>query len=198
MWSLKSLRIVCSPRALTLLHPNWSMASRQSVYKAAVTFSAQFMLSTGFSTKDTWHNNTNFKTLGKEEKLISCTNPVSLPRNYCTGQVKLNCWNCKQRLDKTPVFFCMSCKVIQPPEEGASYFKIMDWWVSGLMCLYSLSRYLFKSLCDQNISCYHVLPLFSDYTFTLDTQKLQKRYLQLQRSLHPDNFSQRSVVGRGM
>lgn len=159
MWSLKSLRIVCSPRALTLLHTNWSMASRQSVYKAAVTFSAQFMLSTGFSTKDTWHNNTNFKTLGKEEKLISCTNPVSLPRNYCTGQVKLNCWNCKQRLDKTPVFFCMSCKVIQPPEEGASYFKIMD----------------------------------CDYTFTLDTQKLQKRYLQLQRSLHPDNFSQRSV-----
>ncbi|XP_017267770.1 iron-sulfur cluster co-chaperone protein HscB [Kryptolebias marmoratus] len=32
-----------------------------------------------------------------------------------------------------------------------------------------------------------------DYTFTLDTQKLQTRYLQLQRSLHPDNFSQKSV-----
>ncbi|KAG7221264.1 hypothetical protein INR49_017405 [Caranx melampygus] len=49
------------------------------------------------------------------------------------------------------------------PEEGTSYFKIMD----------------------------------CDYTFTLDTQKLQKRYLQLQRSLHPDNFSQKSVVGSG-
>ncbi|XP_034396668.1 iron-sulfur cluster co-chaperone protein HscB isoform X2 [Cyclopterus lumpus] len=31
-----------------------------------------------------------------------------------------------------------------------------------------------------------------DVTFTLDTHKLQKRYLQLQRSLHPDNFSQKS------
>ncbi|XP_061585841.1 iron-sulfur cluster co-chaperone protein HscB [Cololabis saira] len=32
-----------------------------------------------------------------------------------------------------------------------------------------------------------------DYTFTVDTHKLQTRYLQLQRSLHPDNFSQRSA-----
>lgn len=31
-----------------------------------------------------------------------------------------------------------------------------------------------------------------DYTFTLDIQKLQKKYLQLQRMLHPDNFSQKS------
>lgn len=39
---------------------------------------------------------------------------------------------------------------------------------------------------------------FSDYTFTLDTQKLQRRYVQLQRSLHPDNFSQKSAVRRGL
>lgn len=32
-----------------------------------------------------------------------------------------------------------------------------------------------------------------DCTFTLDIQKLQKRYLQLQRMLHPDNFSQKSL-----
>ncbi|KAG5840400.1 hypothetical protein ANANG_G00188390 [Anguilla anguilla] len=31
-----------------------------------------------------------------------------------------------------------------------------------------------------------------DKTFTLDTQKLQRRYLHLQRSLHPDNFSQKT------
>ncbi|XP_067295628.1 iron-sulfur cluster co-chaperone protein HscB [Pseudorasbora parva] len=30
-------------------------------------------------------------------------------------------------------------------------------------------------------------------TFSLDSQKLQKRYLELQRSLHPDNFGQKSL-----
>ncbi|KAF7665553.1 hypothetical protein LDENG_00137940 [Lucifuga dentata] len=78
--------------------------------------------------------------------------------NYCTA-VKLNCWNCKQPLDNTPAFFCRTCEVVQPPEEGTTYFQIMD----------------------------------CDCTFTVDTQKLQKKYLQLQRSLHPDNFSQKST-----
>ncbi|KAJ8379416.1 hypothetical protein SKAU_G00001940 [Synaphobranchus kaupii] len=31
-----------------------------------------------------------------------------------------------------------------------------------------------------------------DEAFALDTQKLQRRYLHLQRSLHPDNFSQKT------
>ncbi|KAF5888313.1 iron-sulfur cluster co-chaperone protein HscB, mitochondrial, partial [Clarias magur] len=31
-----------------------------------------------------------------------------------------------------------------------------------------------------------------DQTFALDTQKLQGKYIELQRSLHPDNFSQKS------
>ncbi|KAK7934314.1 hypothetical protein WMY93_005210 [Mugilogobius chulae] len=31
-----------------------------------------------------------------------------------------------------------------------------------------------------------------DCSFTMDIQKLQKKYLQLQRLLHPDNFSQKS------
>ncbi|XP_041792448.1 iron-sulfur cluster co-chaperone protein HscB [Chelmon rostratus] len=155
MLPLKSWRIVSASRAL--LHPNWPMTKRQCVYKA-VTCSAQ-CLSTSFPKEDIWESNTNFKAPGKERKLISYTNPVSSPRNYCTGQDKLSCWNCKQTLDKTPVFFCMSCKVVQPPEEGTSYFKLLD----------------------------------CDYTFTLDTHKLQRSYLQLQRSLHPDNFSQKSV-----
>lgn len=149
MLSLNSLRIVSSSRASLL--PNKLMKNRQTVYKT-VTCSAQF-LSTSFPLKDIWH----FKAPGKE--LIHFSNPASSLRSFCTGQVSLNCWNCHQPLDQTPAFFCMSCKVVQPPQEGTSYFKLMDF----------------------------------DSTFTLDTQKLQKRYLQLQRSLHPDNFSQKSV-----
>ncbi|XP_042343589.1 iron-sulfur cluster co-chaperone protein HscB [Plectropomus leopardus] len=152
MLSLNYFRMVCSSRAL--LHPNWLMTNRQSVYKT-VTCSAHCM-STSFLKKDTWDNNMDIKAVGIERKPKYYTNS---PRNYCTGQTKLKCWSCEQPLDKRPAFFCKSCKVVQPPEEGTSYFKIMD----------------------------------CDYTFTLDTHKLQKRYLQLQRSLHPDNFSQRSV-----
>ncbi|XP_078107440.1 iron-sulfur cluster co-chaperone protein HscB [Sander vitreus] len=154
MLPFNSLRIVCLSRAL--VHPSWPMSNRQSVYKT-VTCSAHFM-SISFL-KDTWNSNMHLKSLGKERKLIYYSNPVSSHRNYSTGQVQLNCWNCRQPLDTTPAFFCMSCKVVQPPEEGTSYFKIMN----------------------------------CDYTFTLDIHKLQKRYLLLQRSLHPDNFSQKSV-----
>lgn len=106
--------------------------------------------------EDTWHN---FRSLGDKRQFSYDTHHLCPARNFSTGQVKESCWNCKQLLDRTPSFFCMSCNVVQPPEEGASYFKIMN----------------------------------CDYTFTLDAQKLQKRYLQLQRSLHPDNFSQKSV-----
>ncbi|KAM6943886.1 iron-sulfur cluster co-chaperone protein HscB isoform 3-T3 [Lycodopsis pacificus] len=156
MLSLNTLRILCTSRAS--LHHSWLMTKRQSVYQT-VTCAAHCM-STSFPKKDTWHSNMDLNALGKDTKRIYSTDPASSIRHYCTGEVKLNCWNCKQPLDTTPAFFCMSCKVIQPPEEDASYFKIMD----------------------------------CDFTFTLDTQKLQKRYLQLQRSLHPDNFSQRSVL----
>ncbi|KAK9522221.1 hypothetical protein VZT92_018699 [Zoarces viviparus] len=155
MLSLDTLRILCTSRAS--LHHSWLMTKRQFVYQT-VTCAAHCM-STSFPKKDTWHSNMDLNALGKDIKRIYSTYPASSIRKYCTGQVKLNCWNCKQPLDTTPAFFCMSCKVIQPPEEDASYFKIMD----------------------------------CDVTFTLDTQKLQKRYLQLQRSLHPDNFSQRPV-----
>lgn len=44
---------------------------------------------------------------------------------------------------------------------------------------------------------HHCTSLFSDCTFTLDTQKLQRKYVQLQRALHPDNFSQKSEVSVG-
>ena len=74
------------------------------------------------------------------------------------------------------------------------FFFYLTWFTLHL----THANFIYQSVCEQKNPCHHVLPLFSDYTFTLDTQKLQKRYLQLQRSLHPDNFSQKSVVGTGM
>ncbi|XP_030593794.1 iron-sulfur cluster co-chaperone protein HscB [Archocentrus centrarchus] len=159
MLSVKSLRIVSSSRAV--LHPCWLTTNRLSVSKA-VTCSAHCM-SASLHKKCTWLSSMNFRALRKERQLLFYTHRAPSLRNCCTSQVKLNCWNCKHLLDKTPAFFCVSCKAVQPPEEGASYFKIMD----------------------------------CDYTFTLDTQKLQKTYLQLQRCLHPDNFSQKSVKEQG-
>ncbi|RVE67843.1 hypothetical protein OJAV_G00085840 [Oryzias javanicus] len=98
-------------------------------------------------------------TAPKRRELSCYPNEVFLLRNCSTSPAKMNCWNCKQLLEDVPAFFCKSCKVIQPPEEGASYFKILD----------------------------------CDYTFSLDAQKLQRRYLQLQRSLHPDNSTQEAT-----
>lgn len=155
MLSVNSLRIVGSSRAV--LHSSWLTTNRVLVSKA-VTCTA-YCMSTSLHRKGTWHSNMNFRALRKGRELFYFTNQSASPRNCCTSQIKLNCWNCKHLLDKRPAFFCVSCKAVQPPVEGTSYFKIMD----------------------------------CDYTFTLDTQKLQKTYLQLQRSLHPDNFSQKSV-----
>lgn len=144
-----SVRVVGTVR--TLLSPTRLLTSRQCVSRGVIC--ALQCKSRTVSGKDTRHSILNPTTL-KDPELLHNGNV----KNYCTAQAKLSCWNCKHALDQTPAFFCMLCKVVQPPVEGVSYFQIMD----------------------------------CDYTFTLDTQKLQKRYLQLQRFLHPDNFSQKS------
>lgn len=107
--------------------------------------------------KDTWHS--KFSGPGFKIELSSDTRGVCPIRRCSTSHVKHSCWNCHQVLDKSPTFFCLACKVVQPTDERASFFEIMD----------------------------------CDHKFTLDTQKLQRSYLQLQRSLHPDNFSQKSA-----
>ncbi|KAJ3604470.1 hypothetical protein NHX12_029210, partial [Muraenolepis orangiensis] len=48
---------------------------------------------------------------------------------------------------------------------------------------------------DESASHFQILDC--DHSFTLDTQKLQKMYLKLQRSLHPDNFSQKTEEEQG-
>lgn len=128
MLSLNSLRLVCSSRAV--LHLNWQMANRLFVSNTVKCFA--HCMSTSFLSKDLRYSTMNVRALRKESGLIYYANQVNSPVNYCTGQVRLNCWNCNQRLHDRSVFFCMSCKVVQPPEEETSYFKIMDWWVSCL------------------------------------------------------------------
>ncbi|XP_076006860.1 iron-sulfur cluster co-chaperone protein HscB [Genypterus blacodes] len=146
MLSLNSLRPVCASRAL-----------QQMLSNAVMT---QCKITT-FTREDTCRGNFNFRLPRVQAGFRGHTykGDVSLHRSYCAARVKLNCWSCKQPVDNRPAFFCVSCKVVQPPEAGVSYFQIMD--------------------CDS--------------TFTLDPRMLQRRYLQLQRSLHPDNFSQRSA-----
>ncbi|XP_035497026.1 iron-sulfur cluster co-chaperone protein HscB isoform X2 [Scophthalmus maximus] len=154
MLSSTSRQIVLSSRAALLTR------SRLSVSKVAAR--PAHGVCSSLHTEDTsWHG----RSMGSRGAPVRGRGPTlhahqsNSPRNFCTGPVGHNCWKCEQPLDTAPAFFCVSCKVVQPPEEGVSYFKIM--------------------------AC--------DHTFTLDTHQLQKRYLQLQRSLHPDNFSQNSV-----
>ncbi|XP_003975248.2 iron-sulfur cluster co-chaperone protein HscB [Takifugu rubripes] len=157
MLSSNTWRTLCSRRAL--LSPNRMLMNRKAG-QATVRFSVntKSLNDVSFAKQDSWRNNTIRKALGNEKKRIFSAHVVFL-RNYSTSHIKLNCWKCKQPLENDPAFFCLACKVVQPPEEGTSYFKIMD----------------------------------CDYSFSLDTLKLQRRYVQLQRSLHPDNFSQKSV-----
>lgn len=193
MLSSNTCRTLCSHRAL--LSPNRLLMYRKAG-QATVRFSVNTKSLNDVSSakQDTWRNNTVRKALGNEKKRIFSANVVFL-RNYCTSHIKLNCWKCKQPLENDPAFFCLACKVVQPPEEGTSYFKIMDWWVprhqsfSYPWIFWPLSLWATQDLTIPSLS--------SDYSFSLDTLKLQRRYVQLQRSLHPDNFSQKSVVGRG-
>uniref|UniRef100_A0A1A7XEM6 HscB iron-sulfur cluster co-chaperone homolog n=1 Tax=Iconisemion striatum TaxID=60296 RepID=A0A1A7XEM6_9TELE len=159
MFPLGSLRIICSPRAVR--HSPWMRKSRPSFPNAVTLYHS--VSASSHKNNPPWHGEVNFRELGRVGGQFYHTNKVFTSKSCCTSQIKLNCWNCKQLLDKTSTFFCKSCQAIQPPEEGTTYFKIMD----------------------------------CDYTFTLDTHKLQTRYLQLQRSLHPDNFSQKSMKEQG-
>lgn len=190
MLSSNTWRTLCSHRAL--LSPNRLRMNRKAG-QATVRFSenTKSLSDVSFAKQDTWRNNTIGKALGNEKKRIFSANVV-FPRNYCTSHIKLNCWKCKQPLENDPAFFCLACKVVQPPEEGTSYFKIMDWWVPRHQSFPCPWIFWPPGLWDLTIPS-----LSSDYSFSLDTLKLQRRYVQLQRSLHPDNFSQKSVVGRG-
>ncbi|XP_061528126.1 iron-sulfur cluster co-chaperone protein HscB [Phycodurus eques] len=157
MAPLKFLRTVCSFR--TMPHTSRLVTSRPVAFKV-VTCPAHCMV-VGLA-KDTWSSKMALRTIGMGRQLTCYFSNVTSVRSYSTDNVLMNCWKCKEPFDKSPTFFCSFCKVLQPPDEGVSFFNIMD--------------------CED--------------TFALDMHKLQKRYLQLQRSLHPDNFSQKSAEER--
>lgn len=126
MLSLTCRRTLCSHR--TLLPLKRMVANRHSSHTAAICSAHHFCNNDiSSSRKDLRRSYTNFITSGDQRQGIILTKSVGSFRNYCASPVSQNCWNCKQPLDKTPAFFCMSCNVVQPPEEGTSYFKIMDW-----------------------------------------------------------------------
>ncbi|KAK2845386.1 hypothetical protein Q7C36_010240 [Tachysurus vachellii] len=89
------------------------------------------------------------------EKTLQFFRKDSVYCKRCSCSSVRKCWSCGS---SAQMFFCSSCNSIQPPQEKATYFEILN--------------------CDQ--------------TFALDTQELQGKYVELQRSLHPDNFSQKS------
>ncbi|XP_056143064.1 iron-sulfur cluster co-chaperone protein HscB [Lampris incognitus] len=151
MLPLSSLRLMCKAQVLQRFS---GLVTNRRVSKAAA-YATQYKCFSFWT--DRSYSTAKYSVRLKRREVIHKSNVEPL-RTYCV-KVKPDCWNCKQPIEKLPAFFCVSCKVVQPPDEGASYFQILD--------------------CDRS--------------FTLDTQKLQKRYLQLQRSLHPDNFSQKAV-----
>lgn len=155
MLSLTSRRALCSSRTLV---PPKRMATGRHSGRTAVTRPPHHFCNndSSRSRRDLKRANSCFTTPWHQRQ---SSVPTRAPfRNYCARDITHKCWKCEQPLEEMPAFFCLSCKVVQPPTEGTSYFKIM--------------------------AC--------DGTFSLDPQKLQRRYVQLQRALHPDNFSQKS------
>ncbi|XP_017307902.1 iron-sulfur cluster co-chaperone protein HscB [Ictalurus punctatus] len=88
-------------------------------------------------------------------KKVKCLLTLSSSRCLCSCSSVRKCWSCGS---SAQLFFCSSCNSIQPPNDKATYFEILN--------------------CDQ--------------TLALDTRKLQGKYIELQRCLHPDNFGQKS------
>lgn len=83
---------------------------------------------------------------------------------------KRSCWNCGKSLQKSHVLFChQDCGAIQPVDPLSSYLEIL---LPGLL----------------------LLPDQKPTQFDLDMAELRRRYLSLQKQVHPDQFSTKSAV----
>lgn len=159
MLSSNSWRTLCSLRALG--SPNWLLMNRKAS-QTNVMFSVNTMNGVSYAKKDTWRNKTIRKAWEKEIQ-TSFSNAVFL-RNYCTGQIKMNCWKCKQPLENDPAFFCLACKVVQPPGKGTSYFKIMDWWVPSVISHEYFTSQSLNRIGSHNTFSFQWLYVHSGYT----------------------------------
>lgn len=121
MLSLNNLGVICISQALQ--HSPKLLAIRQCLSKAS-SRATLYNNSITFSSKGT-RRHTGFRLLN--ESIVKHVS--SLQRTFCTASAKLHCWNCGQSVEQTPAFFCLSCNFVQPPDERASYFLIMEWWV---------------------------------------------------------------------
>ncbi|EPY75318.1 iron-sulfur cluster co-chaperone protein HscB, mitochondrial [Camelus ferus] len=128
--------------------------------------------------------------------------PLNCNAASLAGSNSLRCWNCgglegPLRGDR---FFCPQCRALQPPDPTQDYFSLMDWygrrfrkraWAcekGGPVRLEEKAGPVTlggRSPREQGLGeC--------NRSFRVDTAKLQHRYQQLQRLVHPDFFSQKS------
>uniref|UniRef100_A0A9L0RZU4 HscB mitochondrial iron-sulfur cluster cochaperone n=2 Tax=Equus caballus TaxID=9796 RepID=A0A9L0RZU4_HORSE len=123
--------------------------------------------------------------------------PLSCNAASLAGSNPSGCWNCGS--PGGPVrgdgFFCPQCRALQPPDLTRDYFSLMDWYGR---------RFRETRQCQRDVGGWRARGEGgsgsgrrrngpdSNRSFRVDTAKLQQRYQQLQRLVHPDFFSQRS------
>nr|XP_035978964.1 iron-sulfur cluster co-chaperone protein HscB isoform X1 [Halichoerus grypus] len=108
--------------------------------------------------------------------------PLSCNAASLAGRNSPQCWNCGG--PGGPMrghgFFCPQCRALQPPDPTRDYFSLMDWYGRPFRETRGGERDVRGSGARGNRA------------FRIDTAKLQTRYQELQRLVHPDFFSQRS------
>ncbi|XP_061115875.1 iron-sulfur cluster co-chaperone protein HscB isoform X2 [Conger conger] len=154
MQALNTLRWICSSRCYQNANGFGKYIVNILPSSSNAVLNAELTLHNKYITGNRGLCNTTSQLLGR----FNANQAVYTNQSRTFSTVLDKCWKCECSIQVVPVFFCPACKVIQAPDDHATYFDIMD--------------------CDK--------------AFALDTQKLQRRYLYLQRSLHPDNFSQKT------
>ncbi|KAG8521204.1 Iron-sulfur cluster co-chaperone protein HscB [Galemys pyrenaicus] len=144
--------------------------------------------------------------------------PLSCNAASPAGSNSAGCWNCGSPVGpvRKDGLFCSQCRALLPPDPTQDYFSLLDWYGRGFReagggqgvvgcCLREgtgdqaqeggggTGENRNKPIVYTHTSFFSQSPS-SNRSFRVDTAKLQHRYQQLQRLVHPDFFSQRSQV----